>query len=128
MELNEKLLKFAGFTNSKALDSDRMPLWWYPAKGATVRENRLPNFLISLDACFKWLVPKLREVIKLEGIEFCSENDGEDLVCITFWPETGNKIADNYMDMRQGMAETPTLALCKAIEQLIDREELNGTE
>ena len=88
-ELNEKLAEWAGC----AMEYDR------------VYEK---PFTQSLDACFKWLVPKLNH------IEMVGHNG--DFV----WnPE----IKDRLATVSTIGGKSPALALCLAIEKLIDKEE-----
>ena len=63
-----------------------------------------PNFTQSLDACFKWLVPKLVHL--------------NLLIDVTHKPTA--EVWGDRCEMARG--ETPTLALCLAIEKLIDLE------
>lgn len=59
-----------------------------------------PDFIGSLDACFQWLVPKLKqEMPEDEFLQFVGR-----MAVIVF------------------VSETPALALCLAIERLIDAE------
>jgi len=65
-----------------------------------------PYFTQSLDACFKWLVPKL-------GKYPCIKFDFEDGLVFAYVCADDDKNA-------YGSAETAALALCLAIERLID--------
>lgn len=88
-ELNKKLAEWAGVK----------PHPVYPTG------YDYPYFTDSLDACFKWLVPKLESYeLKLNYKKHCA------------WV----KLPTKYTEF--GMAETPALALCLAIEKLIDKE------
>lgn len=93
--------------------------WRYP-DGNTVQPlgmRGLPNFLSSLDACFKWLVPRL----DLYEIIFSAKESVNGYVCQLVWH---SKDPDR-LGMHDHVTEcgdTPALALCKAIEQLIDKE------
>ena len=76
----------------------------------------VPNFTESLDACFKWLVPKLTQLdinakISLDYQVTCN-------VGIYF----SNPADDDFPTKRvaYGVEKTPALALCKAVEKLID--------
>lgn len=113
-KLNEKLAKWAGFMEihdiqTGAIFGDRL---WTPNRvywdedRKWVWKNKL-NFTDSLDACFKWLVPKL------------------DYYCLT--PEYDGRgyyadasIGNAYAEYFQG--ETQPLAFCLAIEKLIDTQ------
>lgn len=104
-KLNEKLAKWAGFTNIEFLDTCILA---NPPEGREDEEFTL-DFTNSLDACFKWLVPKLREKSK-----------GVTIYC---WDSlTTVKIGDVTIQDKD-----PALALCLAIEKLIDIE-LAGKE
>jgi len=136
-ELNRKLAEWAGFTSEEVkaraadftgiyIGGDGLPkkppetymktLWHYPEesgeteKGVEITASkfaRVPDFTSSLDACFKWLVPKMF-YYQLSG-------DGKKHHC-----EILHKVIQGYYG---GDAETPSLALCLAIEKLIDAEE-----
>ena len=99
-ELNKKLAEWAGWKYDEPSDG-----WWKPTGHY---DGRQPNFTQSLDACFKWLVPRLWicDIRLEEGI---------------FWfvrvahPDYGEGKADG---------EDLALALCLAIEKLIDNENI----
>ena len=100
--------------------------WWYPegkllghvpATGDILwgikNRQEWVNFPHSLDACFRWLVPKLDSLF---GIEFRRLLEPKWAVTLSFYTippiiEFGN---------------TPALVLCQAIEKLIDSEVENG--
>ena len=109
-ELHEKLAKWAGFAQST---SGHDIVWLLDNKWPPLEE--LPNFTESLDACFRWLVPKLPPLLYLAfwPVHF----NGQE-----FWdvPLQGYGASFSYTER----AETPALALCQAIEQLIDAEPL----
>ena len=105
--LNKKLAEWAGFKNLRTRDTLSQPaeigspwLWGQAQDGAFIPLD----FTQSLDACFKWLVPKLLSASMswTAGVRF-------------LW------IIEFDVDHRyEGFAETPALALCRAIEKLID--------
>jgi len=104
-ELKKKLLEWAGFKY------DIWKGWIYP-DGENFDEP--PNLIESLDACFRWLVPKLYEFISLPDINFCmpfDENEG----CLA-------TIVDDIPGgpLSEAEAKTPALAFCLAVEKLID--------
>ena len=106
-ELNKKLAEWAGFQEKWGeIIAPNGAIWW---------ENELPNFTQSLDACFKWLVPRLWicNITLEEGI---------------FW-DVHVSIPDyhgrNKHGSGQALSENPALALCLAIEKLIDKEILD---
>ena len=92
-ELNKKLAKWAKLEDGLGLD-------------------RVPNFTESLDACFKWLVPRLFE----NGL-FISLIADKRFCRVT--------ILSGIFDRKDkveavGENKDPALALCLAIEKLID--------
>lgn len=115
-ELNKKLLLWV---NPKAKFHDTEYGSEFIASGKPYRTHSIDYrplipFTDSLDACFKWIVPKL------EGIELKNVNI----------KRAGN-LSGGYCSVRlfqgsrqydSGIAETPSLALCLAIEKLIDSE------
>ncbi len=117
MELNEKLAKWAGFKlHYNDWDEERQFPYFIPS-GKPWRTHKIdsrpvPNFPEDLNACFKWLVPKLKD--KVDWIQF--ELDA-GWIC---WLDLGEE--GQYSNQQDGV-ETPALALCKAIEQLIDKAE-----
>ena len=113
-ELNKKLAEWAGFKFFPPIESGAIDvidpngsLYLSPSKIA------MPDFTTSLDACFKWLVPKLDYPVLL------SSHIGTDKVirysCLI-------EVCDVPHPWEYGVSliETPALALCKAIEKLID--------
>lgn len=114
--LNRKLVKWAGFTSmSKGLAVEETGVEYWTRPPNSERAIPLPSFIESLDACFKWLVPKL----DLDSIVFHQE--GDFWYCnLSCWD-----IKDGYIGHKpeiEAVGETPSLALCKAIEELIDKE------
>ena len=115
-ELNKKLAEWAGFklelNPSPYMGGDPYKFWVDPRGWdgyGTEKCPRLSNFTQSLDACFKWLVPKLT------------------------WYQINNRGRDNHhafvcLKRKEvgSNAETSALALCKAIEKLIDGELTNN--
>ena len=99
-ELNKKLAEWAGFL-PPICDADyhmRQPTKYKPCL-------EIPHFTDSLDACFKWLIPKL------------------DGYTISYSPEkcAHEAIARSCNRYFNSWHETnPALALCLAIEKLID--------
>jgi len=106
-ELNIKLAEWAGFEFNDDWASDRP----YKSPDGVILYSWKP-LTQSLDACFKWLVPKLIE----QGC-YIQLNTGN------YWQA---EIWERALIGRQGRylsdAETPALAFCKAIEKLIDAE------
>lgn len=106
-ELNKKLAEWAGF---RIYAIGGASSWIKPTGGIEVK---LPKFTESLDACFKWLVPKLPYIFVFDYAE-------GGWACFA-------RGCEGAPDKAVGEAETPALALCKAIEQLIDKEVVNET-
>jgi len=125
LELNEKLAKWAGFrqlpVGKSGFHWERCQRVgnWMPPEGTETWQSRdhLPNFTESLDACFKWLVPKLEETKK--RIEYSVDFSMPDF----------GKPANHYWAILQGSHQLvgtgedkdPALAFCLAIEELIDK-------
>jgi len=93
-ELNEKLARFAWVGLS---DDDYEYLARQP-------ENDFTN---SLDACFKWLVPKVKD-------------SREIIITIPPDPPTRSRYIVEIAFNIRAEAETLSLALCLAIEKIID--------
>ncbi|KKM15826.1 hypothetical protein LCGC14_1692160 [marine sediment metagenome] len=103
-KLNKKLAEWAGFKYLDLMDDEyknHSPRdWRYPN---FTYEMWLPNFTESLDACFKWLVPKAKRIL-----------DARDMTgyykFLIAWA----------MDIDDGKDEA--LFLCLALERMIDGE------
>lgn len=105
-KLNRKLAEWAAFTHGGNYG------WDYPDGNWL---GHLPWFIDSLDACFRWLVPKLeplgydleiRNDLELKGWSVCLSNTRSE--CSIASP------------MERCQLEGITLALCLTIEKLID--------
>lgn len=130
-ELNEKLAKWAGFKRMelgrRGFHWERMvriPNWLAPG-GTEYWDSRpyLPNLTDSLDACFKWLVPKLSRVSIYTG-KTVGPDDASRLMDSGYYAIALSK-EQNIIEEYQTIAfddNNPTMALCRAIEQLIDKE------
>jgi len=112
-ELNKKLTEFAGFTKKDQRFVDYDISWientWHYPSGIPCERDILSDFSPSLDACFKWLVPK---AVKLfEYPKFSSDEEAMfkffGLWLREFWIAKPEPIS-------------LALALCLAIEKLID--------
>jgi len=104
-ELNKKLAEWAGWRQTKVSSERPVALAYTDLEG---RETGfVPGFTESLDACFKWLVPKLTGY-KIEG-------HSNGMVIVGAY--------DYSKGFKNGYAEakTPALALCLAISKLIDK-------
>jgi len=96
MELNEKL--------ARHFDTPPLPEWALTPYGK-VKQSPYPDFTHSLDACFKWLVPRISHYLMHRTA------NGHYAECVGIRGETGS-----------AEAETPAMAFCKACDQLIDAE------
>lgn len=76
----------------------------------------VPNFTSSLDACFRWLTPKIEYV---EVVIFCDKERGSGKQGLGYSAQLRDE-ADNIKGHSPEWYETPSLALCLAIEKLID--------
>jgi len=103
-ELNEKLAKWVGFTKITAEGG-----WNWPDGKRMIHP---PDFCNSLDACFKWLVPKLIE--KDCDITIALGANGD--IDIYIWTPLGERFEEN----NQFPDDTLTSLLCKAIEKVLD--------
>jgi len=107
VELNEKLARWAGFKRNSVPTRNRegkyVAKWGYPDHESY---TNVPDFVHSLDACFKWLVPKINDLrlYRDEGV---------------FSVHVYAAAYDNEGAYGRDEA-SPALALCKAIENLID--------
>jgi len=120
-ELNEKLAYWAGWEliSPQRIDQfDEDPAIIYSAEykieygdGTSLTTSALPNFTQSLDACFKWLVPKLW---------ICNMTMEEGFTWSVSHPEYGNNTGPAN--------EESALALCLAISKLIGQEVDNINE
>jgi len=107
-ELNEKLAKWVGFVGIRWQGH----YWLGYMVEPTNSPIELLNFTQSLDACFKWLVPKV--IRDAEYSVIITQNLAQSIGYIR--PLQSGKqydAVDNH---------SPALALCLAIEKLIDSE------
>lgn len=113
--LNKKLAEWVGFRWEHLTCSKHSPelchwAWVMPDGVEASRDYDLPNFIQSLDACFTWLMPKVdswRVVIYQNAAGGYTSYVDSKCKC-RMWEET------------LSFAETPALALCLAIEKMID--------
>jgi hypothetical protein len=107
-ELNKKLAEWAGFEKKLAFESGKHKFYWHVSPGG---EEADVQFTTSLDACFKWLVPRVTP-----------SNEVQIII-----PPNTEKRFIAVIGHGEGIeADTPALSLCKAIEQLIDGEGKDG--
>ena len=97
-ELNKKLAEWARIPNGDC-----------PGCGRSIELTQ------SLDACFEQLVPKLEDIAYEIRFVFPVEGEFSWSCCLI---TTGSALGRRA----KGDAETPALALCKAIEKLIDKK------
>jgi len=120
-ELNKKLAEWAGFEWIADSENNEWGIWQRP-DGIKITHNGeriysdsksryLPNFTESLDACFKWLVPK---AIKLLADSDLSSDEEAIFKLFDLWLK-------EYWIARQDPISL-ALELCKVIEKLIDKE------
>lgn len=100
-KLDKKLAEWAGFKRSWSNISRDFA--WSDSPDGHWLVDAPPNFTQSLDACFRWLVPKLG-------------------ACSILSYGNGRYGAAIHYPHFEGDAETPALAFSLAIEQLIDEE------
>ena len=99
-KLNKKLAKWAGFLQ---VSDVAIPYHYTPDGHVITRSSSMPTFAESLDDCYKWLVPKLPYVV----LENCQAG------YIVF-------VSPNMRDKYNSTNKSPSLAICSAIEKLID--------
>jgi len=116
IDLNEKLARWAGFEYLGMGEGEEsgLYLWEYPAAEGRGTQDQprdaeigeLPDFCNDLSACFKWLVPKLERVV----LTFSAG------VSLPYYAEAdpSGRISFGVHDV------TAALALCKAIDEMID--------
>ena len=110
-DLNQKLAEWLGLDPALYNDEPTFIVEW----GL--------DFTTNLNACFEYLVPKVREVLDIEEISFSYRDTGKNVeVFICYWPHTGNKEADNYILIYEAEAETPAFAFCLAVEKIINEK------
>lgn len=127
-KLKEKLARWAGF---KFVKHSLTTFWRFTPQGSTatlgiygsrwitpdgkVAWASLPDLDRSLDECFEWLVPKIEG---FSDVQFYRDG-GEWGVSIRY------RGLRPHLQISASESTTPPLALCKAIEQYIDKQETN---
>jgi len=125
--LNKKLAKWAGFilvvlpyyyekiegSEDGSYITHKVQEWYHKKDNLAYKD--LPDFTQSLDACFKWLVPKLVEQKHRLSITYNNirRPDKEYMYRVSFCKFKTNSLGKAY-------DKSLSLALCKAIEKLID--------
>lgn len=126
MEINEKLAMWRWPECDETGQSETIRLGnWLKVidrEGKVVYDGK--QFPFSLDACFKWLVPKLEEwsVGTNEHFFDMTEEERHFNKDLAFEANVSSSEEGKWF-YGESMAETPALALCRAIEQLIDKEQ-----
>jgi hypothetical protein len=129
VELNKKLILWV-YPKAKFRDAEyrhEFIISGKPYRTHSIDYRSLISFTGSLDYCFQLLVPKLKELGWMVRVQYSPLRDGETLEVISGWTGyasiydvSGKKGINNFEHW--AIAETAPLALCKAIEQLIDSE------
>ena len=114
MELNEKLAKWAGFSVMSWQTYPNRPHRIIKMPDGEVGSWELIDFRNDLNACFKWLVPELLKRNFYIGIG--AEKSGWECWIFEGEPIEGDPFQEYEVKV---LADTPALAICKAIEQLI---------
>ena len=118
-ELNKKLAKWANWVYDEGAEyiggggnnTSLMYGLWYPPGDHKTGFTSPPHFTESLDACFKWLVPKLEHWSLWWGISRASGL------------AHGSNNAEVWIRHAYGYAyddNTTALAFCLALEKLVD--------
>ena len=121
-ELNQKLAEWAGWTiegdDVVIIHTEYPPNQTCQGYEAEYLCNvHQLNFTQSLDACFKWLVPKLFREFEVDDMEIKldSRRDGDGYAWLLFGYTRNLQSHSDYVT-------SPALALCLAIEKLIDNK------
>lgn len=113
-ELNKKLAEGVGFKRARYTTK----LYDYPDKSKYCAS--LPDLTNSLDACFKWLVPKLKRTEF--RLHMWRVTKGW-CVNVLWLEDLGGRRRERVTSEKyEAVDEHPALALCKAVEKLIDGE------
>ena len=116
-ELNKKLAEWAGF---RPTTLEGWEGYYKAPEGVQVAWTCCkPSFTESLDACFKWLVPKLDKDYAYVLLQ--DKSGGQHYWVCEIYPDC-LLTRKGYQALSGETSKTPALALCKAIEKLIDEE------
>ena len=96
-------------------DNEQRWCFWHPQYRYY---EELPDLLHSIDAIFEWIVPK---VISLDGFSLLSYQYIGFAREIKLLRHSWSIHFDDEKDNSYASAETSALALCQAVQQLIDR-------
>ena len=116
-ELNRKLAEFAGLKDAH-IDDLGHAIYRKDCirTGADWEWVRVPNFTESLDACEKWLLPKLMD--KWDLIDLIWDAGAWDIYLENY--TTGENF---YLGLLAGETfEKLPMAICRTIEKLLDKE------
>lgn len=106
-ELNKRLAEWAGFEKQGTA-------YWAPI---TREFMKAPDFTQSLDACFKWLVPKI-----IENADYSIIITQNLAQCAGYIRPIQGGVQYDAIDN-----QNPALALCLAIDKLINSEVVSAT-
>ena len=106
-ELNKKIAEWCGFRDVSHT-TRHGEFCQYP--GGQLRPS-FPDFTTSPDACFEYIVPKLKKMGR--GIRVQTDYDTNWCAEITPTPSTCTEYAE---------ADTPALAFCRVVGKLINTE------
>jgi len=113
MELNEKLLKFqTGLVQIVSPEDDAYHKGIWTGKDGMRCDT--PDFTTDLNAIFRWLVPELLRRNLYIGIG--AEKSGWECWIFEGEPIEGDPFQEYEVKV---LADTPAMAICKAIETLI---------
>ena len=115
--LNKKLAEWVGFIYRVDAPLEVIiggNVWRYPEGKC---HKHLPNFTESLDACFKWLVPKL---YKMDGFRLLSYQYIGFARDVRLYRHSWGIHYESNSKTNYSADDEPALALCLAIEKLID--------
>jgi len=104
-ELKRRLGEWAGFRWDSSTNT-----WMYP----TGNMGDSPNFVDSLDSCFHWLLPHVK-LIRIDFVGSGISPNGD----ITEWQVGIVSYVKPKLNQVYGFAESPSEALCRAINNLI---------
>ena len=118
-ELNKKLAerdKSGKFINGHMVDTislrNKLNIW------AGTKDIDFLCEESGLSACFKWLVPKLKESYTLQHIDY---DMIRNQVLVWYWIRHRPKAPDEFT-AKWGIDPNPALALCLAINKMIEQE------
>jgi len=130
-KLNQKLAEWVGFYYDHNTTTGLvMEIGWRNPDGKVLNSKHidgLPHFTSSFDAIFHWLVPKLKSIGFMARVQYSPlrDNDTGKLICdwtgyASCYDVSGKRGLNHFEEW--AIAETPALALCLAIEKVIDND------